>query len=120
MPKAVRVLFVCEGNRHRSPTAEQLYANTPGVKTRSAGTSSLAKVEVTDELLVWADVVFVMEARIEKQLRRRFAEQLEGKKLICLDIPDDFQFMQPELLVALTDLLTPHLGEPNPVSRSGE
>jgi predicted protein tyrosine phosphatase len=114
MAKAVRVLFVCEGNRHRSPTAEQLYSNTPGVKARSAGTSSLATVEVTDELLAWADVVFVMEARIEKQLRRRFVECLEGKKLIGLDIPDDFQFMQPELLVLLTAQLAPLLGEPNP------
>lgn len=64
MAKAKRVLFVCEGNQHRSPTAERLYAVTPGVKTRPAGLSDLARVQVTDELLAWADVVFVMEQRL--------------------------------------------------------
>ena len=112
MAKAVRALFVCEGNRHRSPTAERLYATTPGVKARSAGLSPLARVEVTDELLEWADVVFVMDDRLERLIRKRFALAIDGKKLVCLAIPDDFQFMQPELLALLTERLVPHLGEP--------
>lgn len=107
-----RALFVCEGNRHRSPTAERLYAATPGVKARSAGLSALARVELTDELLAWADVVFVMDARLEKLTRRRLATAIEGKKLVGLNVPDDYQFMQPELLAVLAERLTPHLGEP--------
>ncbi|AMV29519.1 hypothetical protein VT84_34310 [Gemmata sp. SH-PL17] len=107
---AVCALFVCEGNRHRSPTAEKLYSATPGVAARSAGLSSLARVELTEELLAWADVVFVMEARLEKLVRRRFV--LGEKRLICLKIPDDYQFMQPELITVLTERLVPHLGEP--------
>jgi predicted protein tyrosine phosphatase len=108
----MRVLFVCKGNRHRSPTTERLYASTPGIEARSAGLSPLARVEVTEELLAWADAVFVMEPRLEKIIRRRFAAALDGKRLVCLNAPDDYQFMQLELLLVLTERLTPHLGAP--------
>ena len=91
MPR--HVLFICTQNRLRSPTAEQVFADWPGIETASAGLGNDAEVPVSPELLAWADIVFVMEAHIEKQIRRRFAEHLEGKRLICLDIPDDFQFL---------------------------
>jgi predicted protein tyrosine phosphatase len=113
--KAKRVLFVCEGNLHRSPTAERLYSATSGIKTRSAGLSDLARVQVTHELLAWADVVFVMERRLIRLLRRRFAAALEGKDLVCLEVPDEFQFDQPELLIVLTERLAPYLGRPAPL-----
>jgi predicted protein tyrosine phosphatase len=107
-----RVLFVCEGNLHRSPTAERLYASTPGIKARSAGLSSLARVQVTEELLAWADVVFVMERRLVQMLHSRFCTALTGKELVCLAVRDDYQFMQPELLTVLVERLTPYLGKP--------
>lgn len=112
MGESKRVLFVCEGNLHRSPTAERLYSTTPGTTTKSAGLSDLARVQVTDELLAWADVVFVMERRLRGLLRRRFRAVLAGKELVCLDIPDDYQFQQPELMVILAERLSPHLGPP--------
>jgi predicted protein tyrosine phosphatase len=112
MAMAKRALFVCEGNVHRSPTAERLYSSTPGIQARSAGLSSLARVQVTEELLAWADVVFVMERRLRRLLRRRFSEALEGKQLVCLDVPDDFQFQQPELVAILIERLAPYLGHP--------
>jgi predicted protein tyrosine phosphatase len=106
------VLFVCEGNLHRSPTAQRLYANASGMKTRSAGLSDLARVQLTDELLAWADVVIVMERRLVKMLRRRFREALGEREVIDLDVPDDYQFMQPELLALLRERLEPLLGPP--------
>ncbi|WP_238602570.1 low molecular weight protein tyrosine phosphatase family protein [Fimbriiglobus ruber] len=106
------MLFVCEGNLHRSPTAERLYSTTPGIEARSAGLSYLARTQVTDELLAGADTIFVMERRLRKLLRMRFAAALKGKQLVCLDIPDDYQFLQPELLTVLTERLVPHLGLP--------
>ena len=110
MAKSRRVLFFCEGNLQRSPTAERMYSATPGIQTRSAGLSDSARVQVTDELLAWADVVFVMERRLRTLLRRRFAVALAGKKVVCLNVPDDFQFGQPELMAVLTERLAPHLG----------
>lgn len=112
MAKARRVLFICEGNLHRSPTAEWLYAATPGIRARSAGLSDLARVQVTDELLAWADLVFLMEPRLLAPLRGRFEVALVGKAPVCLDVPDDFQFGQPELVAVLTEQLAPHLGQP--------
>jgi predicted protein tyrosine phosphatase len=112
MSRPKHVLFVCEGNLHRSPTAEELYASTKGLRVRSAGTSSLARSEIDEELLDWADVVCVMEPRLLKVLKRRFPDQLAGKSVVALDIPDDFQRMQPELVALLTNQLTPHLGPP--------
>ena len=112
MARAKRVLFVCEGNLHRSPTAERLYAATPGIEARSAGLSSLARVQLTHELLTWADVVFVMEKRLRRLIKQRFGTLPDGKELICLDVPDDFQADQPELVALLAERLTPHLGPP--------
>jgi predicted protein tyrosine phosphatase len=105
-----RALFICEGNLHRSPTAERVYAATPGVNARSAGLSPLARTQVTDELLAWADVVFVMERRLARMLRRRFGSALADKEVVCLAVPDDYQFMQPELMAVLEERLTPYLG----------
>jgi predicted protein tyrosine phosphatase len=109
-----RVLFVCEGNLHRSPTAERLYSSTPGINARSAGLSPLARVQVTDDLLAWADVIFVMDRRLRKLLRRRFPALPEDKELVCLEVPDAFQFQQPELVAVLTERSAPHLGNPRP------
>lgn len=106
-------LLICEGNIHRSPTAERLYATTPGIEARSAGLSDLARVQVTDELLAWADVVFIMERRLKRILRRRFQPSTLGKKIVCLNIPDDFQFQQLELITLLTERLSPYLGIPS-------
>jgi predicted protein tyrosine phosphatase len=106
------VLFVCEGNLHRSPTAQRLYADTPGIVARSAGLSDLARVRVTEELIAWADVVIVMERRLVKMLRRRFRQALGDREVIDLDVPDDYQFMQPELLALLRERLGPLLGPP--------
>jgi predicted protein tyrosine phosphatase len=109
-----RILFVCEGNLHRSPTAEQLYSFTPGLKVRSAGLSPLARTQVTDELVEWFDAIFIMEKRLLRMILRRFESSITRKAVVCLDVPDDFQFQQSELIAVLTDRLTPHLGAPHP------
>jgi predicted protein tyrosine phosphatase len=108
------VLFICEGNVHRSRTAEALYASVSGIEARSAGLSPLARVQVTEELLAWADAIFVMERRLVRMLKRRFGDCLGGKEVVCLRIPDDYQFMQAELKEVLVQRLAPYLGEPGP------
>jgi predicted protein tyrosine phosphatase len=105
-----RILFICEGNIHRSRTAEILYDSTPGLEVRSAGLADSARVQVTEELLAWADLVFVMELRLIKMIRRRFPSVI--REWTCLDIPDDYQFGQPELKAVLEEKLRPHLGMP--------
>jgi predicted protein tyrosine phosphatase len=93
-----RVLFVCTQNRLRSPTAEQVFANRPGFEVASAGIDPAAGVPVSPELLEWADVIFVMERAHRNRLTRKFRAHLRSKRIICLDIPDEFEYMDAALI----------------------
>ena len=102
----VKVLFVCSRNRWRSPTAERLFDGVPGVQARSAGTEAGARVRVNEKILGWADVIFCMERRHVQRLRERFDTVLASKELHVLDVPDDYEYMDPELLDALRTALS--------------
>jgi predicted protein tyrosine phosphatase len=93
-----RVLFICTQNRLRSPTAERLFAGRPGFEVASAGVAAAAATPVSAELLEWADLIFVMEGAHRSRISRRFRASLKGKRLICLDIPDMFDYMDPALV----------------------
>ena len=78
----------------------------------SAGLNNDATIRVTPELLEWSDRVFVMENNHRNRLSKRFREYLQNIPVTCLDIPDDFDFMDPILLSILEEKLTPFLGRP--------
>ncbi len=103
-----RVLFVCGKNRLRSPTAEQVFAARRDLEVASAGLAGDADEPLTPELVAWADLIFVMEKAHRAKLARRFREQLRAR-VVCLDIPDEYTFMQPELVALLQARVTPHL-----------
>lgn len=105
-----KVLFICSQNRLRSPTAEQVFADWPGVETASAGLNNDAENPLTPELLAWADVVFVMERAHRNKLSSRFRRNLERQRIICLDIPDDYDYMDPALVALLRAKVPRHLG----------
>ena len=107
-----KVLFICSQNRLRSPTAEHLYSETPNLEVASAGLNNDAEVTVTPELLEWADLIFVMEKSHRNKLSRKFRNSLRNKRVICLNIPDDYAFMEPGLILFLKQELTPFLGPP--------
>ena len=104
-----RVLFICTQNRLRSPTAEQVFATWPDVETDSAGLGNDADVPLSPEQLAWADIIFVMEKAHRNRLATRFKRHLNGKRVICLDIPDDYDYMQPELVALLKTKVGPFL-----------
>jgi predicted protein tyrosine phosphatase len=91
-------LFICSQNRLRSPTAEQVFATWPNIETDSAGVGAGAIVPVSSEQIEWADIIFVMEKEHRDRLSQKFGAYLAGKRIICLDIPDVYEFMQPELV----------------------
>ena len=93
-----KVLFICSQNLDRSPTAEQIFATRAGVETDSAGLRADADVPLSSEQIDWADIVFVMEKAHRTKLSKRYREHLRDKRVICLDIADDFTFMDPELV----------------------
>lgn len=97
----IRALFICSRNRLRSPTAERVFADWPDVETDSAGLAPDAEVRVSAEQLDWATVILVMEKNHRRKLTRQYRQALAGKRVICLDIPDDYAYMQPELIELL-------------------
>ncbi|MEZ5749405.1 MAG: hypothetical protein R3D83_05800 [Caenibius sp.] len=44
-----------------------------------------------------------------QKLKRRFREVLGDRPLIVLGIPDDYEFMQPELIALLEEKVPPFL-----------
>src|SRR5438034_8523184 len=84
-----RVLFICSQNRWRSPTAEQVFSEQPGVECSSAGLNHDAENPLTPELVEWAELIFVMEREHKVKLSARFKEHLRGKRVVCLDILDN-------------------------------
>lgn len=97
----VNALFICSQNKLRSPTAETVFAKWPGVETDSAGLNNDAETPLSPEQIAWADIIFVMEKAHRNKLSKRFRKYLNGKRVVCLDIPDDYDFMQPELVKLL-------------------
>jgi predicted protein tyrosine phosphatase len=108
----VHLLFICSANKLRSPTAEELYRNFPGYVARSAGTDPGSSQRITAGLLGWADLIFVMESKHREYLRKKFPEALAGKRLICLRIPDDYGYNDPDLIDLLKANLSPHIPVP--------
>jgi len=107
-----RVLFLCKYNRSRSATAERLFCKRPDLEVRSAGTNEDALVRVNQRMLDWADVVFTMDSTQQRALQHMFPSHPGLKKLVCLEIPDDFAFLHPELVKLLKERVTPHLAHP--------
>lgn len=114
----MNVLFICSRNRIRSLTAERVFAEVEGWTVRSAGTQPDARVLVTTALVAKSDVILVMEKSHLARLRRRFGRMLDGKRVVSLHIPDDYTFMQVELIDELIARVGEHL--PLPPGFGGE
>lgn len=54
-------------------------------------------------------MIFVMEKQHRSKLQQRFKGPLKGKRVICLDVPDDYEYMQAELVALLERKVGPCL-----------
>ena len=99
----VNVLFVCSRNQWRSPTAEHLFRTYPGISVRSAGTSPNARKHISVEDIRWADLILVMEDKHKSRLVAEFTRLMIGKRIHVLDIPDEYKYMDPELVQQLKE-----------------
>ena len=97
----MKLLFLCSQNKRRSLTAQKVLNGVNGWEVRSAGTESNARSKVTRGVIGWADVIFTMEKKHTRRIQERFKEELWGKEVICLYIPDDYHFMDEELIAIL-------------------
>ncbi len=105
----VRALFVCSQNRLRSPTAEQIFSKFDGVECESAGVHESANVPLDPELISWADIIFVMERSHRNKIAKKFRPWLNGKRVVVLAIPDEYEYMDPGLIRLLELRVTPYL-----------
>ncbi|MCX6043492.1 MAG: protein tyrosine phosphatase [Chloroflexi bacterium] len=102
----MKLLFICSRNRIRSLTAERLFDGVNGHQARSAGTEVSARIRVTSGHLGWAEIIFVMEKRHLDRLRSKFRNELIGKRVVCLHIPDVYTYMDEALIERLTTVTT--------------
>jgi predicted protein tyrosine phosphatase len=99
--RKLKLLFVCTVNRMRSATAHKIFESDQRFEVDSAGTDKSANTVLEPEQLEWADAVIVMEKCHRTFIRDKYPEFYNKKKIVCLYIPDDFDFMQPELISIL-------------------
>src|SRR5262245_48762357 len=92
------ILFVCSQNKLRSPTAEAIFADHPQIDVDSAGLNHDAIVPLSPEQVEWADLILVMEKSHRNKLARKFRKHLAGKRVVVLDIPDNYDYMDPVLV----------------------
>ena len=105
----MNLLFVCSENRLRSPTGEEVFSKYEGINALGAGTNSDAETPVSGDLIEWADIIFVMEKSHRNKISKRFKELLQGKKLVCLDVPDNYDRMDPVLVRLLENKVSRHV-----------
>ena len=97
-----KLLFICTSNIKRSVTAERLFCNCPDIETKSAGTYKLATVRVDQELVNWADIIFVMSEEQEGHLsymKENF--NMSGKPIYDLAISDVYAMDNKDLKMEL-------------------
>ncbi|QFT55375.1 low molecular weight protein tyrosine phosphatase family protein [Microbulbifer sp. THAF38] len=105
----MNLLFVCSENRLRSPTGEEIFSTYEGINAIGAGTNSDAETTVSGDLIEWSDVIFVMEKSHKNKVSKKFKDLLKDKKLICLDIPDNYNCMDPALVRLLENRVSRHI-----------
>lgn len=99
--RKLKVLFVCTVNRMRSATAHKIFENDERFEVMSAGTDTSASCVLSFAHLQWADAILVLEKGHRNIIRKRFPDIYNKKKIVCLYISDDYDFMQQELIAIL-------------------
>ena len=99
----LKLLFVCTVNRMRSATAHKIYEDDDRFEVKSAGTDNTANTVLTGDILNWADSIVVMEKHHRNYIRKHYPEIYKNKRIVCLYIPDDYDYMQTELIGILKD-----------------
>jgi predicted protein tyrosine phosphatase len=105
-----KLLFLCSQNKLRSPTAETIFSEYERLEVESAGLNKDAENPLSAEMIEWADIIFVMEKSHRNKLSKNFKSFLNGKRVVCLEIPDDYEYMDSDLIKLLKNKVLPLLG----------
>jgi predicted protein tyrosine phosphatase len=101
----IKVLFVCGRNQRRSPTAEKIFRNDSRIIVRSAGTAESSRRKIKESDLLWADIVGCMERKHASRIKALYPHIEEMPAIEILHIPDDYDFMDAELVELLQTAL---------------
>lgn len=107
-------LFVCSRNQWRSPTAERLYRDDPRIAARSVGLSASSTHRLNEADLNWADVVLVMEDHHKARIKKMFGRRRELPRIEVLGIPDEYPFMDRQLIEMITQQIEPMIERDGP------
>ncbi|GAB2787426.1 low molecular weight protein tyrosine phosphatase family protein [Rhabdobacter roseus] len=102
MTERPNILVVCGRNKKRSRTAEHIFKNDDRFSIRSAGLSPKSNRKISENDLNWADLVFVMESGQRAKIRDLY-RHVALPTIEVLNIPDEYEFMNEELIELLTD-----------------
>jgi len=105
----MNILFVCSRNKWRSRTAETIFKDNQDFNVKSAGTEPSARIKVTSNLIEWADIIFAMEKKHKQRLTEKFPTIAREKNIIVLDIPDEYQYMDNELIEIIKTSVSSYL-----------
>ena len=107
----MNILFICSRNNWRSPTAEALYKGKQDIVAKSAGTEPTARIKLSAKLVLWADIIFAMEKEHKQRLIERFPLETMEKEIVILNIPDEYEYMDEELVENIKTSVDPYIDE---------
>ncbi|MBG6188388.1 low molecular weight protein tyrosine phosphatase family protein [Flavobacterium sp. CAN_S2] len=96
-----KILFICSRNKWRSLTAETIFKGNPSFEVKSAGTENSARIKINSKHINWAEIIFVMEKKHNERLLEKFPNEMKGKKIVILEIQDNYKYMDSELIAEL-------------------
>ena len=105
----IRALFVCSAGMLRSPTAAVIAAQH-GMNTRSCGSESYALIPLSANLIEWANIIYFVNPYNYQSALINFSadaylQELIKKRAVVWDIPDDYNYMHPELVEIINKLV---------------
>jgi predicted protein tyrosine phosphatase len=110
--KSIKILFICSRNKWRSLTAEKIFHRYNEYDVKSAGTEENARIKVNGGHIGWADLIFVMEKKHHRRIVDKFGALLTNKRVICLDIPDDYTYMDENLIEIIKSRVSEYIEVP--------
>lgn len=102
IPDRPTILVICGRNKRRSRTAEYIFKNDSRFTIRSAGLSPKSDRKISENDLNWATLVLVMETKHKARIKETYVH-IELPEIRTLGIVDEYEFMDEELIVLLTD-----------------
>ena len=97
------ILVVCGRNKRRSRTAEYIFKNDSRFNIKSAGLSPQSEIHINEKHIEWADLVFVMDNEQRKRIVGQYRDALNLPPIEVVDIPDEYEYLDNELIDILTD-----------------